>query len=181
MEAECGGKLSAGGGVYSERYKEERISFLKNLNSDNPAQGTESMHPIVLTVGVFDYFHYGHLRLFKQIRDLFPDCKLKVAVQESEHVKKYKPDANLFYPTDVRCDLVRSLRIVDDVIVYNDVDDIVRHTDFDIFAVGEDQNHAGFERAINYCESQGKQIARMSRTPQISSTYIKGNLDIGGG
>lgn len=136
------------------------------------------MKPIVLTVGVFDYFHYGHLLLFRQIKARFPKCYLKVAVQISKYVLKYKPQANIFYPTEVRCDLISSLCLVDEVITYNNVDEIVKDTNFDIFAIGQDQTHEGFKKAESYCLQHGKEVIRLMRTPNISSSSIKDNLDI---
>ena len=100
----------------------------------------------VITVGVFDYFHLGHLRLFQQAKNL--GDYLIVAVQDNDWIKKTKPDANIMYSTQQRIELVSALRIVDEVIVYTDVDVTRPTVDFDIFAVGEDQNHNGFKRAI---------------------------------
>ncbi|WP_165078481.1 MULTISPECIES: adenylyltransferase/cytidyltransferase family protein [unclassified Desulfovibrio] len=134
------------------------------------------MQPRILTVGVFDYFHYGHVRLFNQIKSLYPRSHLIVAVQDEDSILKYKPDAIIFYSTEVRCELVRALRLVDEVITYKNVADIVREADFDIFAVGEDQDHPGFRRAIGYCRRQGREILRLSRTPNISSTTLKENF-----
>lgn len=131
----------------------------------------------VLTVGVFDYFHYGHLRLFENIKKLFPESSLLVAVQESEYIKKFKPDAEIFYPTETRCALIRSLRPVDKVITYRAVDEIVKITDFDVLAIGEDQQHDGFKKACAYCLANGKNVARLPRTPNISSSFIKKNLE----
>ena len=64
----------------------------------------------------------------------------------------------------------------DKVISYTDVSEIVRHIDFDIFAVGADQNHSGFISAIEYCRQNGKGVVRLQRTPNISSSSIKSNL-----
>ena len=47
----------------------------------------------ILTFGVYDYFHLGHLRLFKQCKN-YGDY-LIVAVQDGDYIKKYKPDAVL--------------------------------------------------------------------------------------
>ncbi|MBQ8750508.1 MAG: hypothetical protein IJZ30_02590 [Alphaproteobacteria bacterium] len=69
--------------------------------------------------------------------------------------------------------MVKSIRIVDEVIVYTDVDETIKNIEFDIFCVGEDQNHAGFQRAIDFCKKKGKQVVYMTRTPNISSTYCK--------
>lgn len=136
----------------------------------------ERMLPRILTVGVFDYFHYGHVRLFNQIKSLYPHSFLIVAVQDEAYIHRYKPGAIIFYSTQIRCELVRALRQVDEVITYQNVADIVRLVDFDIFAVGEDQAHSGFQQAINYCRQQGREILRLSRTPNISSTTLKENL-----
>ena len=63
----------------------------------------------ILTFGVFDYFHLGHLRLFKQCKE-HADY-LVVAVQNEEFIKKYKPEANVLYSTDERVEILEALRI----------------------------------------------------------------------
>ena len=128
----------------------------------------------VLTVGVFDYFHLGHLRLFERAKKL--GDYLIVAVQDGEFILKYKPDANVLYDTQQRVDLVRALRVVDDVIVYENVDETIQKVDFDIFAIGGDQVHAGFQRAVKWCREHGKEVVRLERTPGICSSAIKSEL-----
>lgn len=130
----------------------------------------------ILTVGVYDYFHYGHVRLFQQARSAAPNPYLIVAVQDSEFIKKYKPEANVFYSTAIRQELVSALRCVDEVVTYQDVSQIVKDIDFDLLAVGEDQTHSGFSDAIRFCQEKGKRVVRLHRTPAISSTYIKNHL-----
>ena len=127
----------------------------------------------VLTVGVFDYFHYGHLRLFKQARNCTPDPYLIVAVQEDDFIKKYKPDSKIFYTQSIRKEIISELKCVDEVVFYQDISSFIKSIDFDIFAVGEDQNHAGFQEAIKYCEENHKQVARLKRTKGVSSSEIK--------
>ncbi len=130
----------------------------------------------VITVGVFDYFHIGHLRLFENAKKL--GDYLIVAVQDGDCILKTKPDAKVLYTTQQRMDLVNALKIVDQVIIYQDVDKILREIEFDIFAVGEDQTHAGFQRAIKWCEENGKEVIRLPRTPGICSSDIKKQLEI---
>ena len=125
----------------------------------------------VFTVGVFDYFHLGHLRLFKRAKDL--GDYLIVAVQDSEYILKYKPDAEIRYATEERVEIVSALKVVDEVVVYENVDETIQYIDFDVFVVGGDQTHSGFQRAIRWCKDNGKEVVRLSRTPGICSSEIK--------
>lgn len=128
----------------------------------------------VLTVGVFDYFHYGHLRLFQRARAL--GDALVVAVQRTEEIHKTKPQAKVLYTLEQRMEIIGALKCVDEVVSYGQVDEEIRKIDFDIFAVGEDQNHPGFQRAMNWCRENGKQVVVLTRTAGISSSQIKQNL-----
>lgn len=128
----------------------------------------------VITVGVYDYFHLGHLRLFENAKKL--GDYLIVAVQDSDYILKYKPTAKIFYTTEQRIELINSLKVVDEVITYEDVDETIMNTEFDVFAVGEDQVHEGFQRAIKWCKDNGKEVVRLPRTPGICSSSIKKEL-----
>ena len=128
----------------------------------------------VVTVGVFDYFHLGHLRLFENAKAL--GDYLIVAVQDGNNILKTKPNANVLYSTEQRVDLVRALKVVDEVTIYEDVDTFLPTIDFDVFAIGGDQTHEGFQRAIKWCEDNGKEVIRLPRTPGICSSQIKDSL-----
>lgn len=125
----------------------------------------------ILTVGVYDLLHIGHIELFRKAKAL--GDRLIVAVQDSEVVLLYKPDANLVYSTEERCYIVRSIRYVDEVVVYRNVDEIVRSVDFDVFVTGPDQNHAGFQAAMDYCREHHKEVVVLPRTEGISSSQLK--------
>ena len=129
----------------------------------------------ILTFGVYDYFHLGHLRLFKQ-------CKqhadyLIVAVQDSDYILKYKPTAQIRYSTAERVEMLEALRIVDKVIVYDRVSvETLEKIDFDILALGEDHKGGRFDRVEKWCNEQGKKVVRLKRTPGICSSAIKQEL-----
>lgn len=125
----------------------------------------------VLTVGVFDYYHYGHLRLFERARAL--GDYLIVAVQDDDYILRFKPNAQIYYSTEKRIEMVSALRVVDQVEVYKSVDDFVKQVDFDIFVIGEDQVHEGFQKAVAWCEANKKSVVRLSRTQGVSSSEIK--------
>ena len=129
----------------------------------------------ILTFGVFDYFHLGHLRLFKQCKE-HADY-LVVAVQNEEFIKKYKPEANVLYSTDERVEILEALRIVDEVVRFNSVGvESLEQIDFDILALGEDHKCERFDIATKWCEEHGKKVVRLKRTPGISSSQIKSGL-----
>ena len=129
----------------------------------------------ILTFGVFDYFHLGHLRLFKQ-------CKqyanyLIVAVQNGDYIIRYKPDADILYTTDERVEILESIKEVDEVYVYNICnEEILSDIEFDILALGEDHIGERFDRMVLWCKQHGKSIVRLKRTEGISSSIIKTNL-----
>lgn len=125
----------------------------------------------VFTVGVYDYFHYGHLRLFKRAKAL--GDYLMVAVQDGDYILKYKPEAKIYYTTEQRIEMIEALSVVDEVCLYFDVDKIVQEKEFDVFVVGGDQTHAGFQRAIQWCEAHGRKVICLDRTKGVSSSEIK--------
>lgn len=125
----------------------------------------------ILTVGVFDYFHYGHLKLFQRAKALGE--YLIVAVQEDEAVTKFKPNSKLLYSLEKRKEIVGAIRYVDEVISYSNVYELVCKTNFDILVLGEDQNHEWFQKAKLYCLKNGKQVTVLPRTPGICSSNIK--------
>lgn len=130
----------------------------------------------VITFGVFDYLHLGHLRLFN-------NCKrngdyLIVAVQDGDYILKYKPQAQVLYTTQERVEMVSALRIVDEVVVYQGVSpEFLSSVEFDVLALGEDQVGDRFTTVERWCKDNGKGVVRMKRTPDICSSKIKKVFD----
>ena len=130
----------------------------------------------ILTFGVFDYFHIGHLRLFKQCKE-YADF-LIVAVQNGEYILKYKPEAKILYTTEHRVEILSALKIVYEVVVYDTVSpETLKTIDFDILALGEDHIGERFTVVENWCVENGKKIVRLKRTQGISSSQIKKELN----
>jgi glycerol-3-phosphate cytidylyltransferase len=128
----------------------------------------------VLTFGVFDYFHVGHLRLFETAKQL--GDYLIVAAQDGDFILKYKPTAKVLNSTEDRKYMIKSIRYVDEVITYTDVDKIVQEVDFDVFITGPDQCHDGFKCAIKWCEEHGKEHFVLGRTDGVSSSELKAKI-----
>lgn len=125
----------------------------------------------VLTFGVYDMLHIGHILLFKRAKE-YGD-KLIAAVQDGEVILKYKPDTKVVYTTEERLYMVSTIRYVDEVALYRDVDKDIRNFEFDILVLGQDQNHPGFQRAVEWCRENGKEVVRLPRTEGISSTLLR--------
>lgn len=129
----------------------------------------------ILTVGVYDLLHIGHVNLFRRAKSL--GDYLIVAVQDSAYVLKFKPQAQLIGSTENRIDMVSAIRYVDETVVYESVDDIVKRVDFDVFVTGPDQNHAGFQSAFQWCKEHGKEHVVLGRTEGVSSSEIKMKIE----
>ena len=153
---------------FRERCEKAGIPLPKNVQ-------LESMKPRkykkVLTVGVYDLIHKGHIELYRRAKGL--GDYLIVAVQDSDFILKYKPDAKVLNSTEDRKYLIKSIRYVDEVITYTDVDKIVKEVEFDVFVTGADQCHAGSQRAIQWCEENGKEHIILGRTDGVSSSQLK--------
>ena len=129
----------------------------------------------ILTFGVYDMLHIGHILLFKHAKEFFPgeECRLLVAVQDGDFILKYKPEAKMVYTTEERMFMVGAVRWVDGVVTYRDVDVDIQNIEFDVFAKGPDQIHSGFQKAMAWCEANGKQVVVIPRTEGISSTMLR--------
>lgn len=125
----------------------------------------------VLTFGVYDMLHIGHILLFKRAKEL--GDWLTVAVQDGDFIQKYKPGTEMVYSTEERLYMVSTIRYVDEVVTYRDVDLDIQQLDFDVFAVGQDQRHPGFQRAMQWCRDHGKEVVIIPRTEGISSTMLR--------
>ena len=125
----------------------------------------------VITFGVYDLLHIGHVLLFKKAKEL--GDYLIVAVQDDEVIKKYKPDAEMVYSTEERLLMVDAIKYVDEVVVYKDVYLDIQTIDFDVFAKGPDQSHEGFQKAVEWCKCNGREVVVIPRTEGISSSLLR--------
>lgn len=131
----------------------------------------------ILTFGVFDFFHYGHLRLLERCKILTGGDFLIVAVQDGNEIHKNKPETKILYSTQQRVDILKALKCVDQVCVYKQVWEDIKKIDFDILVVGGDQNSDGIKKSIKWCEENDKKVIKIERTPNISSSEIKKRIE----
>lgn len=123
----------------------------------------------VITFGVFDLFHLGHLNLLKSAKK--QGDYLIVAVHND--INKTK-NVEYFYSIDERVFFVSQLSFVDEVIIYERVDEVIcDNVEFDIFVKGPDQNHIFFQKSFDWCKKNNKKVVLSRRTEGISSSRIR--------
>lgn len=122
----------------------------------------------VLTVGVYDFFHLGHLNVLRQAKS-FGDY-LIVAVHDDKLQSK---GVDFLYTLVERMEIIKSLRIVDEVVPYERVDMLIDTLEFDVFVHGPDQTHQYFQKVIEWCRKNNKEVFETVRTSGISSTKLR--------
>lgn len=133
----------------------------------------------VITFGVFDFYHLGHLRLFKQIRKAVGEpCRLIVAVQNGEYILSQKPGAKVLYSTDERKEMLEANKYIDEVLVYDTVGGFVGKVEFDVFARAPEHTSPSIQEFEKWCTDTGKQVIITHRTEGISSTAIKDRITV---
>lgn len=92
---------------------------------------------LVITSGVFDLFHVGHLR-FLQSASLLGRW-LFVALNDDESVQELKGPTRPIIPYADRCELIGSVPCVDAIIEYDgDIADLLEYWQPEIFVKGSD-------------------------------------------
>ncbi len=131
---------------------------------------------IVYTVGTFDLLHVGHLALLEYCKTL--GDTFIVGVASDKVVNSYKPNVPVI-PLNQRIEMLKSLRCVDDVRAYHELEYVsaCKELDVDIFVIGEDWGDKPHNIAVEkYLKSKGKKIVQVNYNPQTSSTSIKQNV-----
>lgn len=133
------------------------------------------MGPIIgFCIGVFDCFHYGHLRLIQRASE--GCCHLIVAVVKDAAVKAQKGENRPIIPFEQRIEIVRGLSATGEAIASESfdpyqavIDSIQLHGKVDKFFKGADQAHIPTDKIE---KELGIEIIHLDRTPDVSTTKI---------
>ena len=124
----------------------------------------------IITYGSFDLFHEGHYKLLKRAKELGDYLIVGVT---TEHYDRQRGKLNLVDPIMTRIQNVKDTGFADEIIVEDHegqkIEDIQKYG-IDTFVLGSDWV-GKFDYLKQYCK-----VVYLDRTPNISSTVIRGNI-----
>lgn len=116
--------------------------------------------------------HYGHINLLKRAKALGDYLVVVVSSDEFSWNEKNK---KCYFTYEQRKELLEAVRYVDLVITeinWEQKRSDVHEYYIDIFVMGDDWNGK-----FDYLEEEGVEVVYLARTPEISTTQIKRDLN----
>lgn len=126
----------------------------------------------VITYGTFDLLHYGHINLLKRAKEQGDYLIVAISTDEFNSDEKGK---KCYFSYEQRKMMVESIRYVDQVIPetgWEQKRTDVHKYDIDVFVIGDD-----WKGKFDYLAEEGVDVVYLSRTPEISTTQIKEDLN----
>ncbi|MFZ2877353.1 MAG: glycerol-3-phosphate cytidylyltransferase [Enterococcus aquimarinus] len=129
----------------------------------------------VITYGTFDLLHYGHINLLRRAKEQGDYLVVALSTDEFNFQKKKE---KCYFSYEKRKQLLEAIRYVDLVIAEESWDQKItdiKEYQIDTFIMGND-----WTGKFDFIEdSTAAKVIYLSLTPQISTTKIKKDLEIG--
>lgn len=126
----------------------------------------------VITYGTFDLLHYGHINLLKRAKALGDYLVVVISSDEFNWNEKQK---KCYFTYEQRKALVEAVRYVDLVIPEESWEQKkldVHEYHIDTFVMGDD-----WKGQFDFLKDEGVEVVYLPRTPEISTTQIKKDLN----
>lgn len=126
----------------------------------------------VITYCTFDLLHYGHINLLKRAKEQGDYLIVAISTDEFNSDEKGK---KCYFSYEQRKMMVESIRYVDQVIPetgWEQKRTDVHKYDIDVFVIGDD-----WKGKFDFLAEEGVEVVYLSRTPEISTTQIKHDLN----
>ena len=128
----------------------------------------------VITYGTFDLLHYGHINLLRRAKALGDYLIVALSTDEFNDREKHK---RCYFSYDERKLLLEAIRYVDLVIPEENWEQ--KRTDVhlyqvDTFVMGDD-----WVGKFDFLKEESCEVVYLPRTPEISTTQIKQDLNKG--
>lgn len=126
----------------------------------------------VITYGTFDLLHFGHINLLRRAKELGDYLVVVLSTDEFNWNQKQKKS---YFTYEQRKAILEAIRYVDMVVPEENWDQ--KRTDMhkyniDTFVMGND-----WEGKFDFLKEEGVEVVYLSRTPDISSSQIKQDLN----
>ena len=126
----------------------------------------------VITYGTFDLLHYGHINLLRRAKALGDYLVVVVSSDEFNWNEKQK---KCYFTYEQRKAMVEAIRYVDLVIpetCWEQKRTDVHEYHIDTFVMGDD-----WKGKFDFLKEEGVEVVYLPRTPEISTTQIKADLN----
>ena len=127
-----------------------------------------------ITYGTFDLLHYGHINLLKRAKELGDYLIVAVSTDEFNWNQKKK---TCYFTYEQRKTLVEAIRYVDLVIpetCWEQKRSDVKEYHIDTFVIGDD-----WKEKFDFLREEGVEVVYLPRTPEVSTTKIKKEINEG--
>ena len=126
----------------------------------------------VITYGTFDLLHFGHINLLRRAKEL---GDYLVVVVSSDEFNLNEKGKKCYFTYEHRKAILEAIKYVD--LVVPETNWAQKRTDMhdydiDIFVMGDD-----WKGHFDYLEEEGVEVVYLPRTPDISTTQIKLDLN----
>lgn len=128
----------------------------------------------VITYGTFDLLHYGHINLLRRAKEFGDYLIVGVSTDEFNRDEKGK---ECYFTYEQRKQLLEAIKYVDIVIPeesWEQKTEDMQKYGVDIFVMGDD-----WRGKFDYLAAEGVEVHYLPRTPEISTTQIKKDLQGG--
>ena len=126
----------------------------------------------IITYGTFDLLHYGHINILRRAKELGDYLIVALSTDEFNWNEKQKV---CYFSYEQRKQLLEAIRYVDLVIpetCWEQKKQDVHEYHIDTFVMGDD-----WEGKFDFLKEEGVEVVYFPRTPEISSTQIKTDLN----
>lgn len=126
----------------------------------------------VITYGTFDLLHYGHINLLRRAKEQGDYLVVALSTDEFNWIEKRK---KCYFSYEKRKAMLEALRYVDLVIAEESWEQKRRDVhdySIDVFVMGDD-----WKGKFDYLKEEGCEVLYFPRTPEISTTQIKNDLN----
>jgi glycerol-3-phosphate cytidylyltransferase len=145
-------------------------NIVNDFKKDHKITPSKKTIKTVITYGTFDILHHGHIELLRRAKEMGDRLIVGLSTDEFNFTKGKKS----YYDYSKRKQMLEAIKYVDEVIPensWNQKEHDIKAHQADIFVMGDD-----WAGKFDHLNSQDTQVVYLPRTPEISTSAIKGDI-----